>query len=213
MKVLVVLKSMCSGKTFFRPSVILGLLLFIIILSFGLFVGWMTCWPKITFFKQPPPLFNATNWLFLIGAFSAMVGWIVSSMVTIRNSIKQHTINTLLQSRLSATYMEKAKFINKTFFTPEGKLLPFSKEDITNTEKEEEREALTYVLNYFEFIAVGIRHGDFDEAVMKQTLRGILVNAYLFSEAYIKQGRGEENGKVTKPKVLEHLTWLYHRWK
>jgi hypothetical protein len=73
--------------------------------------------------------------------------------------------------------------------------------------------ALRYLLNYFEFIAVGIRYGDLDEKLLKNTLRGILCGVYEAAGPLVTQRRQAPAGsKAEKSKTFEHLEWLYTRW-
>ena len=67
----------------------------------------------LLFWIIPAP--QITNWGILIAALVAMVGWLVTSIITTRNSIKQHTVTTLLQTRLSAEYMKHAAIVNNFF--------------------------------------------------------------------------------------------------
>jgi len=197
----------------FRPSRILGLLLFLELGLFFALVLWESCLDNWRFVGRDAPKLVMSNWLFLIGVVSAITGWIVSSYITLRNSIKQHTINTLLQSRLSATYMTEAKLINKTFFNPGMPETPVDINGILDPEKFEERAAVDYIMNYFEFLAAGIRHGDLDKKVLRHTMKGMLIRYYEKMQPYIKYMRGDDGTIVERPTQLEHMTWLYHEWK
>jgi hypothetical protein len=199
-----------------RPSRVLGLF-FAVQLSLLLALVW---WQKTT--AQPHHFLGYSwahltlpNWVVLAGVEAAVWGWVVTSYMTLRNSIKQHTINTLLQSRISATYMEHANCINKEFFPPttltydQVPLEYFFDEKNFPTIK-----SVAYLLNYFEFLSAAIRHGDLDEKMLRSTLGGILGRFYERMMLFIKHQRGEEEGKkVANPRQLEHFTWLYKRWK
>jgi hypothetical protein len=192
----------------FRPSRVLGLLLFVELVAFVLFAGWELIWFRLTFFGHLPPALDTQKWILLITLASALTGWIITAMVNVRNSIKQHTINTLLQSRLSATYMAHADIVNRNFIAPDGSLKP-----LLQTELEVQSEAtqaklnsLRYILNYIEFISIGIRYGDLHESLLKSSLRGIVLNASRFSEAYIK------HSQKANMKAYENLVWLRNRW-
>lgn len=191
----------------------LYLLLFAEIGVFLTFVIWVRCFDNWRILGHDVPKLVLSNWLFLIGVVSAITGWIVSGYITLRNSIKQHTINTLLQSRLSATYMAEARHINKTFFNPGMGKEPVELSKLIDPDNVDDRAAVDYVLNYFEFLAVGIRHGDLDKNVLKHTMRGILVRLYEKMELYLKYMREDDGKVVRKPTQLEHLTWLYNEWK
>lgn len=145
------------------------------------------------------------DWLPTLGVLLAATGWITSAIVTIRNSVKQHTINTLLQTRLSATYQENAADARTGIkgHTPENPA-PLAK--IKGTP--ETQSAVEYLLNYIEFMAVGIRHGDLHEAVLKDSMRGIVTRFTAISEEYIVDVR-----KVSGPRTFQHLLWLRKRWR
>ena len=71
-------------------------------------------------------------------------------------------------------------------------------------------EDVTYLLNYYEFIASAIRYGDLDEKLLKESLRGMLCNTYELTRDLISYRRT----KSRMPNLLlyEHLEWLYLRW-
>ena len=196
-----------------RPGRLLGFLLFGELFLFFLFVFWYACpWVTLKIFNHGPPILKIENWLFLIGIVSAITGWIVSSYITLRNSIKQHTINILLQSRLSATYMDVAKHINSKFFSPTSSRDPVSVDFLNDPVNQKDLEAFVYILNYLEFVAVGVRHGDIDEMVMKDTIRGILCGQFDKAKLFIMYQRGDNGTTVKSPKVFEHLVWLNNKW-
>ena len=192
----------------FRPSRVLGLLLFAELVVFVLFAGWELIWFQFTFFGHPPPALDTQKWILLITLASALTGWIITAMVTVRNSIKQHTINALLQSRLSATYMAHADVVNRNFIAPDGSLMPLLQSELeTQSDATQAKlNSLRYILNYIEFISVGIRYGDLHESLLKSSLRGIVLNAFRFSEAYIK------HSQKANTKAYENLVWLRNRW-
>ena len=192
----------------FRPSRVLGLLLFAELVIFVLFAGWELIWFQFTFFGHPPPSLDTQKWILLITLVSALTGWIITAMVTVRNSIKQHTINALLQSRLSATYMAHADVVNRNFIAPDGSLRPLlqSELQVQSDATQAKLNSLRYILNYIEFISVGIRYGDLHESLLKSSLRGIVLNAFRFSEAYIK------HSQKANSKAYENLVWLRDRW-
>lgn len=190
-----------------KPSSLLGFLLIFVIFFLLLFLGWEFCWSNTyLFFKYPPPKLNVANWLFLIGIVAAISGWIFTAWVTVRNSIKQHTINTLLQSRLSVVYMENANKFNKSFYDKDDKPVIITVEDLTNQDKKEALASARYLLNYFEFIAVGIKYGDLHSGLLKDSLRGILSNAHEICKDMIK------HRQTTNPRVYANLEWLNKEW-
>ena len=192
-------------KLYLRPSYVLGFLLLCVISLFLGFVGWEFLWPY-EILGQKPPGFNKENWLFFGGVSSALSGWIITAWITVRNSIKQHTINTLLQSRLSPEYMKHATNFNNYFFNVNREKIPIVNADLIDTAKRAHIDCARYVLNYFEFMAVGIRYGDLDGDLLKDSMHWILNNSYEISEALIKKRQ------ATNPKIYENLEWLRKHW-
>jgi len=190
-----------------KPSRVLGFMLSGEAILFLLFVIWVSSGCLICPVSYRPPVYESQKWILTGGAMTAMFGWTVSAFVTVRNSVKQHTINTLLQSRLSATYMERAETLSKFFTKPDGSLILVNEDDIVNPESQKKMEALRYVLNYFEFISVGVRHGDLDEDLLKSSLRGMLCKVFWMAQVHVQFQRKEA------PLVYEHLEWLYSRWR
>lgn len=193
-------------KLYLRPSYVLGFLLLCVVSLFLGFVGWAFLWPNMTFLGQNPPEFNKENWLFFGSVSSALSGWIITAWITVRNSIKQHTMNTLLQSRLSPAYMKYADDFNKYFFDINRKKIPIVDADLANVDKLDHVNSARYVLNYFEFMAVGIRYGDLDSGLLKDSMHGILNNSYEISKVLIVKRQ------ATDPKIYENLEWLKKRW-
>lgn len=221
----------------FKPSYLLGFLLLFLLTLCSVYVFWQMG----IFFPSSPPskeqLLKQTDWITFFGVMAAIAGWIVNSIVTIRNSIKQHTINALLDSRLSSTYIESARIVNKVFLSAEF-LFPVDKNQL----KEGSAQAkamphLSYMLNYLEFVAVGIRYGDLDELLMKKTLRGMACNLWLVAKDYVIEQRKNVNHPIKKGFIAniwtkvqaritpnhktlpakndllyEHLEWLANRW-
>jgi len=145
------------------------------------------------------------------GVIVAAMGWMVTSMVTIRNSVKQHTINTLLQTRLSSTYMAEADQINK-FFAGKGYSAGACAPLSVIESDEKTLKAIDYILNFLEFMAVGIKHGDLQEMVLKDAMRGIVVTFTKITQRYIDHCRGVGPGKIERPRAYQNLLWLRDRW-
>lgn len=184
-----------------KPSLWLGFLLAAMWLVFAGFCLWQ--------WKYVPPEakhnLGPQQWVVAFAAITAMSGWIVASVITVRNTVKQHTISTLLQSRLSATYMTYADKVSGHYiaYDLERKACPSLAKAPTDGIDEA---ALRYILNYFEFIAIGIRKGDLDEAMMKDSLRSILMKNVAMSRQWIDDCRSKS------PRLYRHLAWLHSRW-
>jgi len=188
-----------------KPSMLLGFLLAVVVWAVTLLVvSELT--GRIYVWDTEPIGLAAAQWVVLAGVVAAVVGWIISAMVTMRNSIKQHTINTLLQSRLSATYMENARAVNRHYFGPSGSVYTLTREELSRPADDIKLRELSYLLNYLEFISAATRFGDLDEKLLRMTLRGMLCNLYEVSLEYIKASQ------TTNATSFEHLSWLYDYW-
>ena len=197
-----------------RPSRLLGFFFSVQLVLLLALMWWVTLGSDWLVLGYPSPKIRPSSWLILVGIEAAVTGWVVTSFMTARNSIKQHTITTLLQSRLSATYMAEASVINKNLFPPSlQNLQPLPIEFFQDEKNADTVRAVNYLINYFEFLSVAIRHGDLDGKVVKHTLRGILLNFYNRIELYIKYQRGEDEYGVDQPNHVEHYIWLVTKWK
>lgn len=142
--------------------------------------------------------------LILLGILGAVYGWLFTTKSQYINSRKNHSIQTLMSSRLSTSYVEKFDLLNKIFIKYQYKTLTYDQFDKLN---DDEKMAIMYALNYYEYVSVGIRFGDLDENLIKNTLKSNILNTYAFLENVISHK--SEN----TPSCLEHLKELRIRWK
>ena len=197
------------------PSPLLFLLLVIVLASLVLFVRAQVK-GSLLGIEMPQFHLDQREWVILLGVFGAITGWVISSIVAVRNSIRQHTMNILLQSRLSQTYVDRATLVYERYFHPLG-MRHLTEEEVHTNAPEAQLPALRYILSYLEFIAVGIRYGDLNEKLMRRTLRGLVCSLYEASHALLTAGRqgpstGEASRGGTTPNTLENLSWLYEYW-
>lgn len=185
-----------------RPSRVLGLLICAVIGSFLGFVLWQR-----SLEDNDARLLLAAQWVLAMGAFTAMVGWMFSAIVTVQNSVKQHTINTLLQPRLSTAYVERLRQVNDAYCPIGKKIRVIEGTDFDDSTQADQLNAMRYFLNYFEFIALAIRHGDLDEVLMKASMRGIVCTQSKVGKILI------DKAVDMNPANFEHLRWLVIRWE
>lgn len=182
---------------------------FLLLLLYAAFA--VALWLELT---QQTLQLNAAHWVGIAGILAAATGWVVTSMVNLHNARRQHTVNVLLQSRLSQAYQQRLRDVVKAFpVTP--KVTPIKAGDWDVAENLEAIDGVKYLLNYFEFVAVGIRTGDLDEKTLKMSLRGILTTLCDMADIYIRYQRGEldENDGYPSKRSYEHMLWLRDRWK
>ncbi|RQZ16692.1 DUF4760 domain-containing protein [Burkholderia sp. Bp9031] len=212
-----------------KPRRILTFLLLVVVALVAILIGEERFWhwgtdPKT---HAAAPLFRLTrqNWGVVLTVAAAVIGWICTSLVSIQNSVKQHTVNTLLQSRLSATFIEKGNQLNRVLLQ-DGVRRKLTLADCAPTADKEHTEgieAVRYMLNYYEFIAVGIRQADLDERLLRQTIRAIVCGLVIAARVYIEDSRKHEHEMLADcddgdlrregPRTYRNLLWLYERWK
>jgi hypothetical protein len=73
---------------------------------------------------------------------------------------------------------------------------------------EQLRVPLRRMLNHYEFLAAGLRNGDFDERLVKDTERSAILNLYVGCKQYIWNLRTDRD----RISIYEHLEWLHARW-
>lgn len=184
-----------------KPSTLLGFLLAGVVALSLAFLAWQFLAPKGAW-----GTLKAEQILTVVGVLAAVCGWLIAGIINLRNSIRQHTISTLLQSRLSATYMQYADKLSKHYGDYEARKRadPDLEENATDNA---DILALRYILNYFEFIAIGIKRGDLDEGMLRDSLRGILLKNVSMSMPWICAEQRQS------ARLYENLLWLHGRWK
>ncbi|MEX5426457.1 DUF4760 domain-containing protein [Acinetobacter radioresistens] len=137
----------------------------------------------------------------------ATVGWLFTNYITSKNSIRQHTLTVLTQMRMSTEFMKNANKLqaeieNGTIITYDY----YNAIGIENKDKEL-KESVRFILNYLEFVSVGIRLGDLDESLVKESQRGMFQFAFTACEDFIL-----ERNKINKT-TYQHLIATIEKWK
>lgn len=144
----------------------------------------------------------------LIGAAAVIIGWLFTTRAQTLNSTKANTMKILMESRFSDEYSRNLKRTTAIFTsqrTKQGDTCSLSVEVFSKLSPAE-TDSINYMLNYFEFISVGIRFGDLDEQLIKQSLRTIILTNFKFYKLIIE----DKQKKV--PSALENLAALVNRW-
>ncbi|MFX5081743.1 DUF4760 domain-containing protein [Acinetobacter baumannii] len=151
----------------------------------------------------------------ILAAIAAVFGWIFTSRVQIINAIRGHSVQVLMNSRTSTIYLEKVDVAMKL----RRSLIKESILEKSNTENvyltvrrykrlnDQERSAVHYLLNFLEFIAIGVRHNNLDESLIKGSLRTILKSNYMLFRFVIEHLRGPDNQPI-----YDQLEALHKRW-
>ena len=139
----------------------------------------------------------------LVGAALATTGWIYTARRSRNLAKKQHTINVILQTNFNAKFLESRE-----------KIVPHIRlgscpEDVIDETNEELRKHFRDILNHYEFVSAGLRNGDFEERLVKDSERGTYVAIYACCEKYIWRLRNSRK-RMT---IYEHLEWVHNRWE
>ena len=68
--------------------------------------------------------------------------------------------------------------------------------------------AVRTVINYYEFVAVGIRHGDIDERLFQDTRQSTILRLFDACHDHIYDLRSDR----VRQSTYEHFEWLKGRW-
>ena len=134
--------------------------------------------------------------------FFAVFGWLITNYFTAKNSIRQHTVAILTQTRLSTEYIKHAH--NLLEFQDTHKVI--SKEVYLKLYQDKQR-SITYFLNTLEFIVAGIRLGDFDEDLVKAAQQCTFQAAFkIFMPLILSRNKQQVS-------TYEHLLQLKKHWQ
>lgn len=162
--------------------------------------------------EAPAGSSKLTSFVAFLSAIAAIAGWIFTSRLQIINATKTHAMQVLMNSRTSTAYVGKvddamklrAKVKVENGWTEKDRIF-VSKERYLEL-KADERSAVHYLLNFLEFIAVGIRHNNLDEDMLKGSFKSILTNNYLLFHPIILHIREQTPSNYTELEIL-FLRW------
>lgn len=183
----------------------------LIVLAFIFILLFREVWAE---FKSPSEMSPESLEMlgYSIAATVAIFGWFIQHQLTRQHNKVSHSLNILLQMRVSEEFQRHMKAANE-FYSSRTRL-KISDADITKYHSEDKLddkiksiESHIYLLNYYEFLAYGIKSGTLDEELLFQTLGGIVIGHFDRAEAVIRKAR------ELSPKVYESLVNLEDRWK
>jgi hypothetical protein len=128
---------------------------------------------KIDWTEKTYPLI--TSAAALVAVSVAAIGWGFGAWVSYRNSQIQHTVNTVFTRFAQTPFSENLRKFHRKFgyeIDP-----PITYADVKRLEKsgdddQDAAQAMKFLLNYYEFMSVGILRGDLDFGIIEKTLRG-----------------------------------------
>ncbi|WP_180027831.1 DUF4760 domain-containing protein [Acinetobacter sp. YH16032] len=158
--------------------------------------------------------FKTTALVTVLAAIAAVFGWIFTSRVQMINTIRSHSVQVLMNSRNSTAYIAKVDIATKIRRNLGKDQNVESKDKVQltrekfNSLEDEEKSAVTYLLNFLEFVAIGIRHNNLDEDLIKSSFKSILKANYNLFQPVIEYLR-----EIDSPKIYNQLEILHKRWE
>lgn len=117
----------------------------------------------------------------VIATILVITGWFVQHQMAANTNRVNHTLNLLLQTRISEVFQTHLTNVNKVYPKRAGSVIPMKDVEAwhTNSEISEDKNSAIssqcYLLNYYEFLAVGIKSGLLDEELLYETHGGIIM--------------------------------------
>ncbi|MCT6700902.1 DUF4760 domain-containing protein [Rheinheimera sp. 4Y26] len=163
------------------------------------------------------PLFQTALSILVSSSVIAM-GWWIQNINHANNARKSHTLNIIMQSRMSASYLDRLAAFTKVyrgnrFISKELAVLG----DVTTTTDErsfsnlpknirDAYDGVCYLLNYYEFLAQGVKARDLDENLVLQCFSSFMQVIELKAFFIIKLAREKDKS------YFEGLIWVLERW-
>lgn len=123
-----------------------------------------------------------------------------------RERKQQDTHKILLDTRLSEYFQEQVRIrrlkLSPKKVNPDAMLKKYL--DIESNESA----AIQYLLNYYEFLSVGILSGNLDEGTLRDSIRQILCGLVFDMREVIHHLRVDEG----RPRAYENLVKVYFNW-
>lgn len=120
-----------------------------------------------------------------VAIWAAGLGWLVHFRLSTKAQRTNNAFSILMETRKSREFLDRAELVGK-HFAPGSKTIPeeyrpyFVSAKLSQTLRDEKEgegferaravHALKYILNYYEFMAVGIKAGDLDEDLIYNTI-------------------------------------------
>lgn len=141
-----------------------------------------------------------------VAVFVASVGWAITSAVTHNNAVRQNTTNLIFARFSQSAYTESLHAFHEQFgygLNPKITLPEVRNLQSTGTEKQRKAaSAIFYILNYFEYISVGIHKGDINRSIVEENMKGMISFYYDKCEPLIL------DSNKANPKAAEYLIKL-----
>jgi hypothetical protein len=165
----------------------------------------------------------------IFALWAAVTGWYVHFQLTCRNHRVSHAVTLVISRSTNAELRRRLDMLrkylptkdhidqlDKSFYGPAAMEKAKAEYDVESVEcvrnmrLTQSVDALKYLLNYYEFMAVAIELGDLEESIVYETMSPHVVGLYERSSSFIAYVRSNEG--LREPLAFEHLSKLVDRW-
>jgi len=142
------------------------------------------------------------NVSFLVGVLVAVI-----SVLTVRATARRkQSADVIFATRNDELLRNGIRLIREEALHTNSNIRKYAKPPEAQTEN---AAAIRYVLNHFEYVAVGIQDGIYDEEMFKKASFSTIMEIRRHSETYITDVRSEQN----RDTIYQEFCWLCERWK
>lgn len=167
-------------------------------------------------YREASPNVRTAGLLAIMASWVATIGWVVTNYLAMSNARVSHSLNAILQLMTSKEFQENRRNIFATIpyndslnevAHLERMLILYRAYDALDGFKKDQIPAIDsirYVFNYFEYLARGVRAGEFDNNIVAETISPMIERFYtdyrlVFWWSRVSIGRDD---------IYEHLEWL-----
>lgn len=195
------------------------------------FLYWFFNWPGFTATAQNDRILNVVP--VLTGIVFGGLGWYVHYQFSARTQRMNSSFALVMEMMKSSEYLARNALVSEhfppsvpeipdeytQFFAPGAeKRLKDAATDVDpvcpiKLEQAKAIAALRYLLNYYEFMAVGVRANDIDCDLLLDTVGHIVVNRYKRSLRLVKWIRDAKPLGAGQDLAFEHLEWMCRDWE
>jgi hypothetical protein len=169
----------------------------------------------------------------LVAIWAASVGWLIHFRLTTKASRTNNAFSIVMETRKSSEFLARQGLVFRHF--PPGcnvddsyaKYFPretlkgmylqadWDEKQIApvDLEKAKAIDALKYLLNYYEFVAAGIRAGDLDEVMCLESFGGTVTGLCKRANLYIQYIQAEKPTGAGEPLAYEALLAMCPKWE
>lgn len=178
--------------------------IWIVSMTILLFLTWNSYFSNYLFLglkiSQETIFFN-DKFITFLGISSAIIGWLYTVRTQAVTNMRNHSIQTIMNARLSEQYNQKFDYIYELLVQQESlkyeKYIEFNSYD---------KSVVHYILNYYESIAIGIKYSELDEDIVKRMMRSQVLKTYVTFEDVIISLQNDS------PTFFENFVDLRNRW-